>query len=69
MGLRIDQFANEEGKPMSEIKPSDEVVLFVAYDDGTVNCAWCERNFDADLAVPDDADDPICPECAKDGNE
>ena len=45
---------------------AEDIVLFVTNGDGTVNCAWCGKTFDADLAVPDSDDDPICPICAED---
>jgi len=44
----------------------DEVTLFVTNGDGTVDCAWCGKTFNADDAVSDNEDDPICPQCAKD---
>ena len=43
----------------------DEVILFLAKADGTVDCTWCGENFNADLAVPDANDEPICPQCAE----
>ncbi len=44
---------------------SEEVVLFVANDDGTITCVVCEKNFDPALAQPNEDDDPICPECVR----
>lgn len=40
-----------------------EALLFVTNGDGSVNCAWCEKRFSADDAIPDSNDDPICPQC------
>lgn len=40
-----------------------ETVLFATNGDGTVNCAWCDEEFDAELARPDGQDEPICPTC------
>ena len=42
---------------------NDEVTLFLAKADGTVDCTWCGENFNADLAIPDANDEPICPAC------
>lgn len=43
--------------------------LFCTNGDGTVNCSWCGTVFDADLAVPDDSDEPICPSCAEEASD
>ncbi len=40
------------------------LILFCDNGDGTVNCAWCDERFNADLAVPDVECEPICQECA-----
>lgn len=48
---------------------NDEVILFCTNGDGTVNCAWCDEIFNADDAVPDAHDQPICPECYADAKE
>jgi hypothetical protein len=48
---------------------SNEVTLFCTNGDGTVDCAWCGDQFDADLAQPDDHDDPVCPSCLADCEE
>jgi hypothetical protein len=51
-------------------KPQDRpTILFCTNGDGTVTCSWCDEVFNADLAVPDGSDDPICPTCALMGED
>ena len=63
VSTRADKAKTVAVAPVAGGSDDEETVLFVTNGDGTVNCAWCGERFNADLAVPDNDDDPICPGC------